>query len=178
MTKILFALGFVLTIVGANYAVEHYGLITVWPLPHLVAPAGVLFAGLAFGLRDALHELGGHLWVLGAIVIGAVVSYIVGDAITLPGGVLPLAAASAIAFTVSELADWMVYSPLRHRHWPAAVFASNGAGAIIDSALFLWLAFGSLNFLAGQVVGKLLMVVFAVVVVGVIRSRHPAHAAA
>lgn len=172
MTKILFAVSFMLTIIGANWAVSHYGLITVWPHPWLVAPAGVLFVGVAFCARDALHEVGGHAWVLGAIAAGALLSYLIEDAVTLPGGVLPLAAASAIAFTVSELADWAVYSPLRERHWPSAVVASNVVGAVIDSALFLWLAFGSLTFLAGQVVGKMLMVGLGIVAVGVIRSRR------
>jgi queuosine precursor transporter len=35
--------------------------------------------------------------------------------------------------------------------------ASNAVGAIVDSALFLWLAFGSLEFFAGQFVGKTVM---------------------
>lgn len=37
---------------------------------------------------------------------------------------------------------------------PAAAVGSNLVGAVVDSAVFLWLAFGSLDFLAGQVVGK------------------------
>jgi hypothetical protein len=37
------------------------------------------------------------------------------------------------------------------------VAASNTVGLVVDSALFLLLAFGSLEFLAGQVVGKLWM---------------------
>ncbi|WP_370360376.1 hypothetical protein [Shinella sumterensis] len=35
-----------------------------------------------------------------------------------------------------------------------AVFLSGVAGSIIDSAVFLWFAFGSLEFIVGQVVGK------------------------
>ena len=31
-------------------------------------------------------------------------------------------------------------------------------GLVVDSIIFLWLAFGSLDFFAGQVVGKALMV--------------------
>jgi queuosine precursor transporter len=35
----------------------------------------------------------------------------------------------------------------------------------VDSALFLWLAFGSLQFLAGQIVGKLWMTALAVAII-------------
>jgi len=38
-------------------------------------------------------------------------------------------------------------------------------GVIVDSALFLWLAFGSLEFLAGQIVGKLWMTDLAVALI-------------
>ncbi|GIW09764.1 MAG: hypothetical protein KatS3mg061_0821 [Dehalococcoidia bacterium] len=44
----------------------------------------------------------------------------------------------------------------------AAVFCSNVAGLVADSAIFLALAFGSLEFLAGQVVGKGWMTLLAV----------------
>ena len=40
----------------------------------------------------------------------------------------------------------------------AAVVASSAVGLVVDSIVFLWLAFGSLDFLAGQVVGKAWMV--------------------
>ena len=42
-----------------------------------------------------------------------------------------------------------------------AVFASSVVGLIIDSVLFLYLAFGNLDFIAGQVCGKGLMVLVA-----------------
>ncbi len=38
-------------------------------------------------------------------------------------------------------------------------------GVVADSALFLWIAFGSLAFLKGQVVGKLWMTALAVALV-------------
>lgn len=46
-----------------------------------------------------------------------------------------------------------------------AVLASGLAGSIIDSAVFLWLAFGSLDFIAGQVLGKLWMSLAAIPVI-------------
>ena len=54
----------------------------------------------------------------------------------------------------SELADLGVYTPLRRKRLILAVLASGVVGAVIDSAAFLWLAFGSLAYLPGQVAGK------------------------
>lgn len=169
MGRIALFVAFVGTVIGANWAIGHYGTVPVGF--GLVAPAGVYFAGAAFGLRDLLHDAAGRRWVLAAIAIGAATSYLIEDGVKIPGGYVAIAVASAVAFTVSELADLAVYEPLRERSWPAAVAASNVVGAVVDSALFLWLAFGSLDLLAGQVVGKILMVVPAVVLMGLRQRR-------
>lgn len=137
---------------AANWAVQEYGIVNVGF--GLEGPAGVWFAGLAFAFRDMLHELGGKLWVGLAILIGGIVSYVVSDAITLPGGNAPLAIASAGAFLMSELADFAVYTPLRQRRWVLASMSSNVVGAVVDSWLFLWLAFGTIEHWQGQVVAK------------------------
>jgi hypothetical protein len=68
-----------------------------------------------------------------------------------------LVLASVAAFLLAELADLAVYTPLRARRLGLAVLASGLVGSVVDSAVFLWLAFGSLDFIAGQVVGKLWM---------------------
>lgn len=161
----LCAAGFVATIYAANWALERYGIVPVGF--GLMAPAGVYFAGLAFGLRDAVHESLGRLWVLGCIGVGAVAAYTVSPV---------FAGASAVAFAVAELADFAVYEPLRERRWVAAVVASNVVGAVVDSALFLWLAFGSLDHMAGQVVAKTYMVLPAVLIVSGVRRLRAAPA--
>jgi uncharacterized PurR-regulated membrane protein YhhQ (DUF165 family) len=164
MRKILAAVAAVAylgTIVAANWAITEYGAIPVWP--GLLAPAGVLFAGLAFTLRDLLHDAAGRWAVLAAIAAGAGLSFLVASP--------ALATASAVAFGLSELADWAVYSPLRERRWLAAVAASNAVGLVLDSVLFLWLAFGSLAFLPGQIVGKGWMTLLALAVLAVVRPR-------
>ena len=51
-----------------------------------------------------------------------------------------------------------------------AVFASSIVGLIADSLLFLWLAFGSLEFLTGQILGKVWMVLLSLPVVHWIRQ--------
>ena len=52
-----------------------------------------------------------------------------------------------------------------------AVFASGIVGLVIDSAVFLYLAFGSLDFLAGQIVGKSWMIVVALPFIAWLRNR-------
>lgn len=154
--------GYVLTIIAANAAISLFGMIPVGF--GLIAPAGVCFAGLAFSLRDAVQETLGRRWVIAAILIGAVTSALLSP---------QLALASAAAFLLSELADFAVYTPLRQRSWLLAVTASNTVGAVIDSALFLWLAFGSLDYLTGQIVGKLWMTLLAVILIAMWRHFVP-----
>lgn len=163
MQKVGLTVAFVATVYAANWALARYGIVSIGF--GLMAPAGVYFAGLAFGIRDALHERGGRWWVLAAIAVGAAVAFAVEDAVTIPGGHMPIAVASALAFTVAELADFAVYTPLRERSWPLAVVASNVVGAAIDSLLFLPLAFGSNRGWFDLFVGKLYLVLPAVLLV-------------
>lgn len=154
---------YVATIFAANWAIVTFGLVPVGF--GLLAPAGVYFAGLAFTFRDLTQEHLGRSWTLGAIVAGAVLSALVSPQFAL---------ASGSAFLFSELADFAVYTPLRQRNWLGAVAASNVVGLVVDSALFLYLAFGSLDFLPGQIVGKIWMTVLAVAVLWGFRRRYVA----
>ena len=153
-------LGFVLTVFFANWAIATFGLVPVGF--GLYAPAGVYFAGLAFTFRDLTQESLGRRWTFGDILLGAGLSALVSPQFAL---------ASGVAFLLSETADLLVYSPLRERHWLGAVALSNTVGLVVDSALFLLLAFGSLAFLPGQLVGKGLMTVLAVAVLWIWRNR-------
>lgn len=87
---------------------------------------------------------------------------------------LSLVVASTAAFFLSELADFAVYTPLAACGLVKAVLASSLVGLIADSVLFLWLAFGSLEFLAGQVIGKAWMVLLALPLIHWIRRRETA----
>ena len=168
--RLALALTFVATVYAANWTLERFGLIEL-PLIGWMAPAGVFWAGLGFGIRDALHEAGGKRWVLAAIAIGTALSWWLGDGVTIPGGHVSIALASGAAFALSELADLAIYSPLRERQWVAAVTISNLVGAVIDSALFLWLAFGAVDAMGGQIVGKALMILPALPIVWEVRRR-------
>lgn len=129
----------------------------------LMAPSGVLAVGAALVLRDLVQRSLGIVWAICAILAGTVLSTAFAPA--------TLVVASAAAFLFSELADLAVYTPLQRRGLMRAVVASGIVGAVVDSILFLWLAFGSLEFVAGQIVGKLWAVVLALPVLWVIRRR-------
>lgn len=81
-----------------------------------------------------------------------------------------VATASAAAFLVSELIDFAVFTWLAPC-WATAVFTGGLAGLLADSALFLLIAFGSLTFLPGQVMGKLYGVLAATIMITVRRKR-------
>src|SRR5262249_11066334 len=53
----------------------------------------------------------------------------------------------------------------------AAVIASSVAGLVVDSVVFLWLAFGSLDFLEGQIIGKAWMVLLSIPFIAWLRRR-------
>jgi queuosine precursor transporter len=159
---------YVATIWLANWAVNHYGIVSVGF--GLVAPAGVYFAGLALTLRDVTQKTLGKAAVVAAILLGAGLSYLIGGGATIPGGHASIAVASGIAFLFSEFCDFAVYTPLAERRWLAAVLASNTVGALVDSLLFLWLAFGSVAFWKGQFVGKMTMTLVAVAALAFMRS--------
>jgi uncharacterized PurR-regulated membrane protein YhhQ (DUF165 family) len=127
----------------ANWMVQHVGTPPAFPGgPHtitdpvfgLTAPSAVLIVGLSFSFRDGAQLALGRWPVLGAIVAGAALSWLVAPS---------LAVASAVAFLVGETADWLCYTPLADRgEWVRAVALSNTVGSAIDSVLFLWIAFG------------------------------------
>lgn len=155
------AVGLVLSVVVANWAVARFGIVPVGF--GLSAPAAVYVVGVTFTLRDLAHEHLGARWVLCAIVIGAALSALVSPR---------LALASGVAFLVSEVADLTVYATLRERGRLPALVASNAVGLVVDSVAFLLLAFGSLEFLAGQIVGKAWMTLAAVGVLLLV-ARQP-----
>src|SRR5688572_14265343 len=152
---------YVATIFGANWAIVSFGVVPVGF--GFVAPAGVYFAGLAFTFRDLVQEYLGRVATVIAIAVGAALSAIVSP---------QFAVASGIAFLLSEFADFLVYTPLRKRDWLGAVAASNVVGFVADSAIFLTLVFGSLDFLTGQLIGKGWMTALAIALMWLIRRQR------
>lgn len=161
---------FILTIPAGNWFVTNVGLvcepdgpclIPVWP--GIMSPSAVLLAGFALVLRDAVQTLLGNRWTIVAIVAGAVISAWLAEPQIVIG--------STAAFFFSELADFAVYTPMRRRYPSSAVILSGLAGSVVDSMIFLTLAFGSLEFLPGQVLGKFWMSLLGGAVLYVWRRR-------
>lgn len=151
-------LGYLGVIPLANWLITHYPPVPVtpgWWGPPLLAPPGVFAAGLALSLRDVVRERFGAevTWVV--IGVGTLFAALV-------SGNGALALASGVAFAFSEAADALVYEPLRRRGWVRAVLLSGIVGLLLDSGLFLWLAFGDLSYFWGQVAGKLWVTLAAI----------------
>lgn len=142
------AVVFVAAIVAANWLTNRYGFVVVGF--GLTATAGTYAAGATLTLRDNVQDGFGRVATLVLIAFGALLSAFVSSA--------ELAVASGVAFAVAEVCDLAVYTPLRERNWTAAVWASGLVGAVVDSLLFLRMAFGSeavtRDAVLGQVVGK------------------------
>ncbi len=161
---------FSLTIPAANWLIGHVGTTClpqgpcVIPVaPGLTAPSGVMMVGIALVLRDLVQRRLGAVMSALAILFGSALS----AAFAPPSLVL----ASATAFLLSEFADLAVYTPLARRRLVLAVIASSCAGLVVDSIAFLWLAFGSLDFLAGQIAGKAWMVLLSIPFGALLRRR-------
>jgi uncharacterized PurR-regulated membrane protein YhhQ (DUF165 family) len=167
---LIFLALFCLTIPAANWMVGNVGttcprngpcLIPV--APGLMAPSGVLMIGVALVLRDLVQRRLGVGVASAAVIAGSLIS----AALAPPALVI----ASAAAFLISEFADLAIYTPLARRRLVTAVVASGLVGVVLDSVVFLSLAFGSLDFLTGQIVGKALMVVASMPFIALLRRR-------
>jgi uncharacterized PurR-regulated membrane protein YhhQ (DUF165 family) len=166
----IFLAAFGLCIPAANWLIGHAGTVCVpngpclMPVaPGLMAPSGVLMIGLALVLRDLVQRRLGFLWAVAAILAGSALSALLAPA--------ALVVASGVAFLLSELADLAVFTPLQRHRLLLAVLASSIVGLVVDSAVFLYLAFGNLDYLAGQVVGKTWMVLLTLPMIAWLRRR-------
>ena len=155
------------TIPLANWFIGNVGYVRFPNAPHVLpvgfgfdAPSGVLFVGIALFTRDILQDRQGKKTVLLAISIGFVLSALVNPSI---------AVASAVAFGLSEVMDFAVYTKLRTRSKSVAMIVSGVIGSIADSLLFLYLAFNSIQYWQGQVIGK---VGITLICVAILKGIH------
>lgn len=155
------AIAYVASIVAGVWAVDAIGVVPVGF--GLMAPAAVYFVGLTLIFRDLVQETGGKRFAILLVVIGALLSALLSP---------QLALASGVAFLVSELIDLVVYTRLRRNGLVLAMLGSNAVSIVIDSLIFLSIAFGSLEFLPGQIVGKALASVVAVGALVLIRRAR------
>lgn len=133
-------------IIAANLLVAAYG-------PSVTVYNAFLLIGLDLVLRDYLHDVWAtnRLAKMGALIAGtSALSFALNPATG------RIAIASAFAFGVAALFDWMVYSSAERFPWLVRSNASNTVGAAVDSVLFPTLAFGALLWpiIAGQFIAK------------------------
>lgn len=167
--RIALITAYVLSIPAATWAVERFGVVPIGF--GFYAPAAVYVVGLTLVLRDLIQRIAGKRVAVALIVVGALLSALISPA---------LALASGVAFLISELVDLAVYTGLQRARVGlyAAIVGSNVVSAGVDSVIFLTIAFGNLEFLPGQWIGKLAATVLAVAVLAAFRyeRRVPATA--
>ena len=173
MRALALTAAFAATVPLANWMIENVGSCS----PHgpcvipvgfgQYAPSGVLVVGAAIVLRDFVQEAGGVKASLLAIVIGAALSWLFAPA--------ALVTASVTSFAIAELCNLAIYTPLRKKGMPVAVAISGFVGSFVDSALFLLIAFGSMDYVLGQTMGKYWMVAAAAVTLAILRPRLASH---
>jgi hypothetical protein len=121
---------YILAMVTANLLVWWIG---PWASPFIA----FCLIGLDLTLRDVMHDKLTKLQLLGVILAGGAITWLVNPAAA------HIAIASATAFTLSAGADWLAYSLLRSRPWLVRSNGSNVIGAAVDSVVFPTLAFGA-----------------------------------
>lgn len=126
----------------SNWAINNIGRDHGPHAPHTIpigwglqAPSGVLLIGLMFAVRDSLHE---RVGIKGTLLLIAAASAV--SAVVAPPA---LAVASGLTMLVAEATDALVYQQLRTRGRLTAATVSNLASSLLDSALFLIVAFGA-----------------------------------
>ena len=143
LINIKLTLLYIISLVMVNIGFIYVPMI---PLFGEMFPPMTLLVGLVFILRDFSQREVGHK-VLIAMGIGAALSYIMADPF--------VAIASVVAFSISEIVDWAVYTytkrPLRQR-----ILLSSAISTPIDSAVFLSILgfFSPIGFLL-MVLGKM-----------------------
>ena len=107
----------------------------------LIIPVGTLLAGATFIMRDFVQLKYGkrktYRAILGASLLSCILSVALGDT----GHV---AAASVVAFFVSESVDTEIFSRLR-RSLPVKVMVSGTVGGCLDSVVFIVLGLSPLG---------------------------------
>jgi len=142
-----YTIAYVVSIVLVNIGFVYIPMI---PMFGEMFPPMTLIVGLVFILRDFAQKEIGHK-VLLAMGVGAILSYIMADPF--------VAIASVVAFFISEMVDWAVYTytkrPLGQR-----ILLSSAIGTPIDSAVFLSMLgfFSPVGFLL-MVIGKMVAAV-------------------
>ena len=130
MIRALLIAGYIGVIIAANWMTTTFGLVPIGF--GLLVTAGTFAAGAALILRDGVQVTAGKRVTIAAMAAGIIVSYIVADPF--------IAIASAVAFGISEIVDFLIFTPLRGKNLAIAVIASSIVSAPVDTVLFLSIA--------------------------------------
>ena len=164
----IFLTAYLATIIISAWLVVHVGVVPVGL--GLVAPAGAYVIGLTLVLRDITQDQLGPRATYGAVLVGTTLSALISPEVAL---------GSAAAFLISETIDMLIYTPIRKRgHIKTAILTSNLFGIVLDSYVFLTIAFGDLTFFWGQAWAKLVSTLLALAVISLIfrnRNKIPAY---
>lgn len=158
---LLFLVLYCLTIPAAIYLTWNIGLdcgegipCKLPAAPGLWATSGSFVIGAVFVLRDFVQRRIGMGVSVCAIIMGAALGgYLVSPS---------LAIASTAAFLISGFVDLLIYTPIAKKRFVRAVVLSSVVSAAIDSAIFLWLGFQSLELFPGQVLAKVWVILLAI----------------
>ncbi len=155
MSRLLSVLTYLALIIGTNIAFASVG-------PVLLT---FVLAGLTLAARDFVHDALGRRASLGFVVVGAGISAL----LAAPA----VALASLVAFLLAETLDLLVYERIRNRAGrPAGIAVSGVVGSVVDSLVFLAIAFGSLTFFWPQVIGKIGATLGAAAVVAAVQAAR------
>jgi uncharacterized PurR-regulated membrane protein YhhQ (DUF165 family) len=161
------------------------------PLTGLTAPGGTFLIGIALSMIEIAHRTAptrreGFVnaqvmvacgWVASAILAGylAVLNVMSPDDPLFDrlAGTWRIVVASLLAFAVSETIDNSLGTWMRDRvHDAWRVVATNAVSVPLDSLVFLLVAFGSLEFISGQIVVKYAATLLVGVPLVLLLRRH------
>ena len=123
---------YLVAVVAANLLLKHFG-----PTAAPYIAFGLIGAVLIF--RDQFADLVGPQRLAaqtGLIAAGAILTYLLNQ------DAAAIAKASVIAFAASEAVEGTLYYGIRKRPWLDRAPLSATAGALVDSVLFISIAFG------------------------------------
>lgn len=158
---------FVLSIPFANWWLDRHGLWSHFGPISGPIPSAVWVVGIAFVVRDVAQLLVGRRWTWSAIAVGTVLSWWLASP--------TLAVASGAAFLWSESTDALIFTPLADRGTTRAfltgVSISGYLASVVDSTIFVRLAFHQFDGWWQLTVVKIFFVMCATPVAWAVRQR-------
>ena len=161
------------------------------PLTGLVAPGGTFLIGIALSMIEIAHRTAptrreGFINAQVMVACGWVASVILAGYLAVLNVMSPedplfdrlagtwrIVAASLLAFAVSETIDNSLGTWMRDRvHDTWRVVGTNAVSVPLDSIVFLLVAFGSLEFISGQIVVKYAATLLVGVPLVLLLRRH------